>query len=59
MRIAEGGPPFALPENGRDQEAERMAAVWGLVREYLAWRYPDEHQQRLQRSVVRIERRRS
>jgi len=37
--------------------AERLAAVWDLVLEDLAWRNPDGTEPRLQRSVCRIERR--
>ena len=37
---------------------ERMAAVWEMVLEFLAWRHPDEGEPRLQRSICRVERRR-
>jgi hypothetical protein len=36
---------------------ERLAAVWELVLEDLAWRSPDATEPRLQRSVCRLERR--
>lgn len=36
---------------------ERLAQVWDLVCEYVAWRTPDARQSRLQRSVLRVERR--
>ena len=36
---------------------ERLAQVWDLVREYTAWRTPDAGESRLQRSVLRVERR--
>jgi hypothetical protein len=38
--------------------SRRLEAVWDLVLEYLAWREPDGGQPRLQRSVLRVERRR-
>ena len=36
---------------------ERLAAMWDMVREYSAWRGPDASESRLQRSVLRVERR--
>jgi len=36
---------------------ERIAAVWGLTLECLAWSDPDAGEPRLQRSVCRVERR--
>jgi hypothetical protein len=36
---------------------ERLAAVWELVLEDVAWRRPDAPEPRLQRSVCRVERR--
>ena len=38
---------------------ERIAAVWELTLECLAWKEPNADEPRLQRSVCRIERRRS
>ena len=37
---------------------ERIAAVWNLTLECLAWTQPDADQPRLQRSVCRTQRRR-
>jgi hypothetical protein len=37
--------------------AERIAAVWELTIEGLAWSHPDADEPRLQRSVCRVERR--
>jgi hypothetical protein len=37
---------------------QRIAAVWDLTLECLAWTQPDAHEPRLQRSVCRVERRR-
>lgn len=39
--------------------AERLAMVWDMVLEFQEWRKSDGDQSRLQRSVCRIERRRS
>lgn len=36
---------------------ERLAQVWDLVCEYAAWRTPDAGELRLQRSVLRLQRR--
>ena len=36
---------------------ERIAAVWGLTLECIAWSDPDASESRLQRSVCRVERR--
>ena len=45
-------------EHWRDvPPGERLALVWELVEEYLAWRNPDAGEQRLQRSVCRVVRR--
>jgi hypothetical protein len=37
----------------------RMEALWDLTLEYLAWTHPNECESRLQRSICRLERRRS
>ena len=43
----------------RDSTMEqRIAAVWNLTLECLAWTQPDADEPRLQRSVCRVERRR-
>jgi hypothetical protein len=39
--------------------SERLEMTWELALEYLAWRSPDAGESRLQRSVCRVERRRS
>lgn len=40
----------------RVEPADRLAMVWELTLEYLAWRQPDAPEPRLQRSVCRVER---
>jgi len=50
--------PFGDDEIARMTPAERMAMVWQLTLECLAWTGADADELRLQRSVCRVERRR-
>jgi hypothetical protein len=40
----------------RVEPADRLALVWEMTLDYLAWRDPDAPEPRLQRSVCRVER---
>ncbi|MCK5689418.1 hypothetical protein KAI87_09120 [Myxococcota bacterium] len=49
-------PSFSDTDNFQMTQAERFAAVWPLTLEAWAWSHPGADQPRLQRSVVRIQR---
>ena len=59
-RLLRRDQPAAVPDNdwlGSTME-QRIAAVWNLTLECLAWTQPDADQPRLSRSICRTERRR-
>lgn len=57
VRLHEDDGSFDREFWARIPPAERLAAAWEMVLEYLAWRHPDAGEPRLQRSHCRIERR--
>lgn len=59
-KLLRSGQSAAAPNTDwQDSTMEqRIAAVWTLTLECLAWTQPDADEPRLQRSVCRVERRR-
>jgi hypothetical protein len=57
IRLAEDDGALDRDQWSGSTMAERIAAVWELTLEGLAWTHPDADEPRLQRSVCRIERR--
>ena len=57
IRLAEDDGALDREQWRGSTMAERIAAVWELTLEGLAWSDPDADEPRLQRSVCRLERR--
>jgi hypothetical protein len=56
LELGELADRFDREEWANVPPAERLERVWQMVLEYQAWRNPGEPEQRLQRSVCRVER---
>jgi len=60
VRKTESGDPeetaFDREFWSRVEPADRLALVWEMTLEHLAWRQPDAPEPRLQRTVCRVER---